>query len=110
MIAFNHELDVTQIDARSAHIEKLEDASQSAVEIIPGRLSVAGANPKALMIWPDTRLGAGRYRVVVGMGAALGFTDIAGRTLAVGTPADPGESVISTFDVAAAADAAGALQ
>jgi hypothetical protein len=55
-------------------------------------------------------LGAGRYRVVVGTGAALGFTDIAGRTIAVGTPAELGESVIVTFVVAAAADAAGAAR
>lgn len=106
MIAFNHDLDVTQIDARSVHIEKLKDASHSRPEVISARLSVAGANPRALMIWPGKPLGAGRYRVVVGMGATSGFTDIAGHSITVGTPTDGGESVVSIFDVAAAAAAA----
>ena len=103
MIAFNHELDVTQIDARSAHIEQLPSgAPQSATAVIPARISISSANLKALMIWPSRTLSAGRYRVVVGAGAALGFTDITGHSLALGIPNDLGESVISTFAVAAA--------
>jgi hypothetical protein len=103
MIAFNHELDVTQIDARGAHIEALPSgAPQSAAEVIPARISISSANLKALLIWPSRALGVGRYRVVVATGSTLGFMDTAGHSLALGTPNELGESVISTFDVAAA--------
>ncbi len=103
MIAFNHDLDVTQIEARAAHIDKLGDAPQSAVEVIPARIAVVSANPKALMIWPGRPLSVGRYRVVVGAGSILGFTDAAGQSIAVGTPTDLGESIIGIFEVAAVA-------
>jgi hypothetical protein len=107
MIAFNHDLDATQIDARSAHIDRLAEAPQSAIEVILARIFVASANLKALMIWPSSPLSVGRYRVVVGAGSTSGFTDAAGHSIAVGTPTDLGETVISTFEVAAddAADA-----
>src|SRR5208283_5272234 len=59
VMAFNHDLDVTSIDARSARIEKLPSgAPQSATEVIPAiaviaaRISVSSVNLKALMIWP----------------------------------------------------------
>jgi hypothetical protein len=103
MIAFNHDLDVTQIEARAAHIDKLGDAPQSVVEVIPARISVVSANPTALMISPGRALSVGRYRVVVGAGSILGFTDAAGQSMALGTPTDLGESIIDTFEVAAVA-------
>jgi hypothetical protein len=106
MIAFNHDLDASQIEARSARIDRLGDTAQSAVEVIPARLIVASTNLKALMIWPMTPLGAGRYRVVVDA-SMPGFTDAAGQSIAIGTPNELGESVISTFEVTAA-DAAAA--
>jgi hypothetical protein len=105
MIAFNRDLDASQIDGRSAHIERLGDTAQSAVEVIPARLVVASANLKALMIWPMTPLGAGRYRVVVDA-SMPGFADATGQSIAVGTPNELGESVISTFEVTAAEAAA----
>jgi hypothetical protein len=98
MIAFNRDLDATQIDLRSAHIDKLEETAQSVVEVIPARLSIASANLKALMIWPTTPLGTGRYRVVVDA-SMPGIADISGQSIAIGTVNDLGESVISTFDV-----------
>lgn len=98
MIAFNRDLDATQIDLRSAHIDKLEETAQSVVEVIPARLSIASANLKALMIWPTTPLGTGRYRVVVDA-SMPGIADISGQSIAIGTANDLGESVISTFDV-----------
>jgi hypothetical protein len=100
MIAFNHDLDVTQIEVRSAHIDKLGDTPQAALEVIPARLIVPSANLKALMIWPLRPLGAGRYRVVVD-GSMPGFADTTGQSIAVGTPDDLGGSVISIFDVTA---------
>jgi hypothetical protein len=101
MIAFNRDLDATQIDLRSAHIDKLEETAQSVVEVIPARLAIASANLKALMIWPTTPLGTGRYRVVVDA-SMPGIADISGQSIAIGTANDLGESVISTFDVTGA--------
>jgi len=102
MVAFNHELDVTQIDALSAHIEKLSaGAPQSATEFIPARIGVSSANLYALMIWPSRTLDAGHYRVVIGSGSTLVFMDTAGQSI-TGTPDDPGSSLITTFDVEAA--------
>jgi hypothetical protein len=108
MLAFNHELDVTQIDALSAHIEKLSSGvprsateETSPPEMIPARISVSSANLMALMVWPGRALGEGRYRVVIGSGSTQVFTDIAGQSIA-GTPNDLGGSVITTFEVGAA--------
>jgi mono/diheme cytochrome c family protein len=101
MVAFNHELDVTQIDALSAHIEKLSaGAPQSATEFIPARIGVSSANLYALMIWPSRTLDAGHYRVLIGSGSTLVFMDTAGQSI-TGTPNDPGGSLITTFDVEA---------
>ena len=110
MIAFNHDLDVTQIEARAAHIDKLGDAPQSIIEVMPARISVVSANPKALMIWPDRPLSVGRYRVVVGAGSTMGFTDAAGQSMAVGTPTALGESIIGTFEIAAVDAALAAVE
>jgi hypothetical protein len=100
MIAFNHDLDVTQIDSRSMHIEKLNPGAPRAVsEIVPARVTVSSANPSALMVWPSLPLSSGHYRLVINAGSPSQFSDIAGRSLVVGTPDELGESVISTFDV-----------
>jgi hypothetical protein len=100
MFAFNHDLDVTQIDPRSVHIEKLVPrASPLATEIIPARLTVSGANPKALMVWPSRPLPAGHYRVVITSASPFQFSDLAGQTVSVGAPNDLGESVMATFEV-----------
>jgi len=70
MLAFNHDLDVTQIDTHSMQIEKLMPAaSASAAEIIPARVTVTAANPRVLMVWPSRPLLAGRYRLVINAGA-----------------------------------------
>jgi len=100
MIAFNHDLDVTQIDSRSMHIEKLEPGASPVVsEIVPSRVTVSSANLRALMVWPSRPLSAGHYRLVINAGSPSQFSDIAGRSLSVGVPNELGESVISTFDV-----------
>ncbi len=98
MIAFNHDLDVTQMGMHSARIEKLTLAEPAAVsEVIPARLSVSGDNLKALMIWPAKPLGAGHYRVLIQAGP-LGFRDTSGQSITIENP-DGGGSVMSTFDV-----------
>jgi hypothetical protein len=85
MIAFNHELDVTQIDARSVHIEKLMPAGSTLPpENIPARLSVSSANLRALMVWPARPLSAGHYRVVTNAASPAQFSDIAGQSIAGG--------------------------
>jgi hypothetical protein len=100
MIAFNHDLDVTQIDGQAMHIEKLmPGASPLATEIVAARVTISGANLRALMVWPSRPLSAGHYRLVINAGAPSQFSDIAGQSVAVGVPNELGESVISTFDV-----------
>jgi hypothetical protein len=100
MIAFNHDLDVTQIDGQSMHIEKLmPGASPLATEIVAARITISSANLRALMVWPSRPLSAGHYRLVINAGSPSQFSDIAGQSVAVGVPNELGESVISTFDV-----------
>jgi hypothetical protein len=100
MIAFNHDLDVTQIDGQAMHIEKLmPGVSPLAGEIIAARVTVSGANLRALMVWPSRPLSAGHYRLVINAGSPSQFSDIAGQSVAAGVPNERGESVISTFDV-----------
>jgi hypothetical protein len=100
MIAFNHDLDVTQIDSRSMHIEKLQPGASPVVsQIVPARVTVSSANLGALMVWPSRPLLSGHYRLVINAGSPSQFSDIAGHTLVVGAPDELGESVISTFDV-----------
>ncbi len=102
MVAFSHELDVSQLATHAAHLEKLAGgASPGAIEQVPARLSVSNANLRALMIWPTRPLSAGHYRVVLDAGASAEFSDMTGQTIAVGSANERGESVISTFDVEA---------
>lgn len=98
MIAFNHDLDVTQIDMHAARIEKLTPAAPATVsEVIPARITVSSENLKALMVWPAKALDTGHYRVIVQAGP-LGFRDTSGQSISIENP-DGGGSVISTFDV-----------
>jgi hypothetical protein len=103
MLAFNGDLDVTQIDSRSMHIEKIVPgesfASSLVSEVVPARVSVSSANLRALMVWPSRPLLSGHYRLVVNAGAPAQVSDMAGNALALGAPGESGESVISNFDV-----------
>jgi hypothetical protein len=100
MIAFNNDLDVSQIDSRSARIEKLPDgAPQSATEVIAARISVPAANRRALMIWPSRPLTMGHYRVVMDTASPVSFMDILGQSISVGMRNDAGETVLTTFEV-----------
>jgi len=51
------------------------------------------------MIWPARPLTAGRYRLVIDATSSSRFSDIAGETVALGTPDERGQAVISTFEV-----------
>jgi hypothetical protein len=100
MVAFNHELDVSQLATMSAHFEKLAPgAAPTVIEQVPARISVSSANPRALMIWPAGALSAGRYRLVMDSTSSSRISDIAGQQAALGVPDERGETVISTFDV-----------
>ena len=102
MVAFNHELDVSQLATHSAHFEKLApSATATVIEQVPAQISVSSANLRALMIWPAAPLSAGRYRLVTDATSATQISDIAGQQVALGAPDERGENVISTFDVEA---------
>jgi hypothetical protein len=98
MVAFNHELDVTQL-ATHAHFEKLTAAEAPIVERVPARISVSSVNLRVMMIWPSQPLSAGHYRLVIDAASSSQISDIAGQTLELGTPDERNEAVISTFDV-----------
>lgn len=102
MVAFNHDLDVSQLVTHTVHFEKLAAASGTApvvAETVPARVSVPQGNLRALLIWPSRSLTAGHYRLVVDAGSSASFSDIAGQSVAVGALDELGESVLSTFDV-----------
>jgi hypothetical protein len=102
MVAFNHELDVSQLATYSAHFEKFAPAAAPAViDQVPARMSVSSANLRALMIWPAQPLSPGHYRLVMDAAASSQISDIAGRQVTLGAPDELGENVISTFDVEA---------
>ena len=102
MVAFNHELDVSQLVTYSAHFEKLAPAAApTVIDQVPARMSVSSANLRALMIWPVQPLSAGHYRLVMDAASSSQISDIAGQQVTLGTPDERGENVISTFDVEA---------
>jgi hypothetical protein len=99
MIAFNHDIDASEILAQPVRIEMFGvGMPESAADVVAGRVSVSSANPKALMIWPSRPLAAGRYRVVIPM-ASPTIRDMTGQSVMFGTPINGVESVIDTFEV-----------
>jgi hypothetical protein len=99
MVAFNQDLDVSQIDPQSARIEKLDPATGAVAQVVAARVSVPSANQKALMIWPSQSLSVGHYQALMRTASPAGFADMAGQTAALGVPNANGEFVVSTFDV-----------
>ena len=100
MVAFNHELDASQLATLSAHFEKLAPgAAPAVIERVAARISVSNANLRALLLWPSRALSAGRYRLVMDATSSSQISDIAGQQAALGAPDERGETVISTFVV-----------
>ena len=100
MVAFNRDLDVSQLATHTVHIEKLAPGAAPVVaEKVPARITVPQGNLRALLIWPSRPLSVGRYRVVIDAESSASFSDIAGQSVSVGAPDELGESVLSTFDV-----------
>jgi hypothetical protein len=98
-VAFNQELDLSQIDPQSARIEKLDPQSGAVLEMLPARVGVPSANHKALMIWPTHPLGVGHYQALMRTAQPAGFANVAGETAAFGAANANGEFVMSIFDV-----------
>lgn len=99
MVAFNHELDMTQLGTHAIHIERLAPDGSAVTMSMPAHLAVSSANLRALMIWPAMPLTVGRYRVVIDADSSAQFSDMTGRSVAIGAADSRGDSVISTFDV-----------
>jgi hypothetical protein len=99
-LAFNHDIDVSQIDMRSARVEKLVPGAAGAVmEMIPARITVSAVNRRVLMIWPSRPLGNGRYHALIRTASPGFLSDIAGRSVAIGPANALGESVVAAFEV-----------
>lgn len=109
MIAFNKDLDVSQINLQTARVDRLarSDASPGEAspgegspidEMVPARISVSSDNLKALMIWPSKVLAIGHYRLVIVTSSRSPFTDTEGESIGW-LQNEAGEFVIGTFDV-----------
>jgi hypothetical protein len=96
-IAFNHELDLTQLGGLNAHIDPL-DVTTSAQAPVSTRISVPMANAKVLLITPDSALKPGRYRLYMNGPTGAVVRDLSGQVLSLGTE-QSGESLVSTFEV-----------
>ena len=108
LISFNHDLDVTRIDAESVRMERrVAGGIDVRMQVVPARVAVSSDNPRALLLWPLHSLADGHYRVVMRIAAPWGLTDIAGEVL---HPAgqnmilmnESADAVITVFDVEAA--------
>ncbi len=106
MVAFNHELDTTRIDAESVRIERrVGEGVQAVMQWVPARIGVPSGNVRTLLLWPLQPLGDGHYRVVMRIAPAL--TDIAGEapqwiSQRFDTAGSSRVAVITTFDVGTA--------
>jgi hypothetical protein len=98
-VAFNQELDLSQIDPQSARIERLDPQSGAVLEMLPARAVVPSANHKALLIWPTHALRPGHYQALMRTAQPAGFANMSGQTAAFGAANANGEFVMSTFDV-----------
>jgi hypothetical protein len=98
-MVFNHELDASQIDPRSARIEKLDPITGSVLRIVPASVSIPSGNAKTLMVWPSQPLSVGHYQALLRSALPAGVADMAGQTAPVGRTNADGEFVVSTFDV-----------
>jgi mono/diheme cytochrome c family protein len=98
-VAFNQDLDLSQIDPQSARIERLDPQNGAVLEMLPAHAAVPDANHRALMIWPARALGVGHYQALMRTAQPAGFANLSGQTAALGTANANGEFVLSTFDV-----------
>ncbi|MGB8692276.1 MAG: hypothetical protein WCD08_02055 [Steroidobacteraceae bacterium] len=103
VIAFSQELDQTQIDASSVHLEATPSDERGPVEILPASASVPVGNPRTLIVQPAAALTGGRhYRVVVGGVTRSALSSVGGDRLLGAAIDDGGVTVLTEFDVAVA--------
>lgn len=103
VIAFSQELDPTQIDASSVHLEATSSDGRGSVEFLPATASVPAGNPRTLIVEPAAALSAGRhYRVVAGGLTRSALSSIGGDRLMGNDNDNGGATLVTEFDVAAA--------
>jgi len=103
VIAFSQELDQTQIDATSVHLEATLSGERGSVDFLPASAFVPVGNPRTLIVEPAAALTAGRhYRVVVGGVTRSALSSIDGDRLVDSGIDNGGATLLTEFDVAAA--------
>ena len=103
VIAFSQELDQTQIDATSVHLEAAPSEERGSVDVLPATAFVPIGNPRTLIVEPAAALSAGRhYRVVVGGVTRSTLSSIGGDRLPSSGNDNGGATLLTEFDVAAA--------
>jgi hypothetical protein len=103
VIAFSQELDQTQIDAGSVHLEATPSGARGPVDFLPATAYVPVGNPRTLIVQPTAALSGGRhYRVVVGDVTRGALSSIGGDRLVGGGIDNGGPTVVTEFDVAVA--------
>jgi hypothetical protein len=97
-VTFNHELDVTQLGLLRAQLERTGPGADLSAPTA-ARVDSAHGNAAVLLITPVQPLANGHYQLILQSPVAPAVSDIAGRTLALGSVRAPGESVLTQFDV-----------
>jgi hypothetical protein len=97
-VTFNHELDVTQLGLLRAQFERTGPGAEASAPTA-ARIESAQGNAAVLLITPVHALGNGHYQLILQSPVTPAVSDIAGRTLALGSARAPGESVLTQFDV-----------
>jgi len=102
VVAFTHELDQTRIDSTAIHLVRVDAGGASEkMQSVAADVSVAEANPFALILTPRQPLPAGHYRVIASGPPATELSDLSGQRLAEGTSASPADRTVTSFDVEA---------
>ncbi len=103
VIAFSQELDQTQIDASSVHLEATPNGGRGPIDFLPASASVPLGNPRTLIVQPAAVLTGGRhYRLLVGGVTRSALSSISGAKLMGGGIDNGGATVVTEFDVAVA--------
>ena len=100
IIAFSQDLDLTQIDANSVHLEAVSEDGEPAARL-RATLAVPPGNLRALIVTPVRPLLGGRhYRLVVGGLSGSGVSSVNGEQLFDSLAHQGEEALVTEFDVA----------
>jgi hypothetical protein len=97
-VTFNHELDVTQLGLLRAQLERTGPGAETSAPT-PASVEPAQGNAAVLLITPVHPLANGHYQLILQSSMTPAVSDIAGRTLSLGSARAPGESVLTQFDL-----------